>query len=902
MDEMIQAVTLVAELREEITEKIKQGRLPEQKLLDTIAGLLEEMASALQLKLKNKEWEKFYRNIRSGYIPIDLCERLQHWENEALQLIRQDMDEGICNICKKRVKYMPVSECFREQQKKYGFPYWNAVFESLSRKHRTCPECLSMDRDRMISLFLDMLSAETGKRLKVLHIAPSKALERYLAERDDIEYETIDLYMQNVSFQVDIQDMPMINDETYDIVICSHILEHVEDDRRAMLELKRVLKETGVCIFLVPLVIGADKTDEALGLSSDDNWRRFGQDDHVRLYGKEDFLKRLIQAGYQVRILKADYFDKEIWKQNGLSDIHCLYVASKKDIGFGVEPYQVKEYGEEELVSVIIPTYNRESLIERSVNSVLRQTYQHLEVIIVDDASTDRTEEVVRKIEDERVRYIRLEKKEGANHARNIGVRSACGKYVAFNDSDDEWLPTKLEKQMKLMMQSAQDVGCVYCLMTRYDDRHTIVRELETVPDMEDVGENAVGDLFRFMQGYTFISTQTLLLKKEAIEEAGYFNERLKRMQEWEMLLRVAWKWKFTLVQEKLVNAYVQGDRITTNAEALMDTVRYVIELYDLSRSNVKAYAGLILKGVGVLKSTSLQEAYVEKVIADIKKDDIFSEEKIKEFHEELMTNVFDKKRKDSAWSAEDTLWQKSSKHIQTIAEQNNRMLNEILWAQVFNSSRNGYPWLPSDIALWPGRWAVGYQYMYVVSRLLDTVHPKNILETGLGQSTRLTGSYVRYMSERCSCRHLVIEHDQNWIDAFRQDFSLSDATQIILRKLGAANLGGSDRDSLSFVYMDLDEVIKGQKFDFISLDGPYGTNVPAGYSRADILAYLPDCLEENFCIVLDDYERNGEKNTVKCIQEIMTEHHIEYFETVYRGTQDLYLLASKEWKFLCTL
>ena len=101
---------------------------------------------------------------------------------------------------------------------------------------------------------------------------------------------------------------------------------------------------------------------------------------------------------------------------------------------------------------------------------------------------------------------------------------------------------------------------------------------------------------------------------------------------------------------------------------------------------------------------------------------------------------------------------------------------------------------------------------------------------------------------------------------------------------------------------MDLDEVIKGQKFDFISLDGPYGTNVPAGYSRADILAYLPDCLEENFCIVLDDYERNGEKNTVKCIQEIMTEHHIEYFETVYRGTQDLYLLASKEWKFLCTL
>lgn len=683
-----------------------------------------------------------------------------------------------------------------------------------------------MDRDRMISLFLDTLRPESGKRLKVLQIAPSKALGRYLMERDDIEYETTDLHMEDVSFHADIQHMPMIKEETYDIVICSHILEHVEDDRKAMLELKRILKEDGVCIFLVPLVIGSDKTDEAFGLSAGENWERFGQDDHARLYGREDFLRRLIQAGYRVHILRAEHFGEDVWKQNGLSAIHCLYVASKKDIGLGVEPYQVEEY-EEELVSVIIPTYNRESLIARSVKSVLNQTYQHLEVIVVDDASTDRTKEVVQEIEDERVRYIRLEENAGANHARNTGVKMAGGRYVAFNDSDDEWLPTKLEKQMRLMHQSSPDVGCVYCVMTLYDARQSPVRELRVDPDLETIGEDAVGDIFYFMQGHAFISTQTMLLRKEAIEEAGYFDENIHRLQDWELLLRIAQRWKFTLVQEKLVNAYRQVDCITANAEAFIDAVRYAIRLYDLGKSNVKAYeqwiVGLV---VGELKNMLSHEGYKEKIVADIEKDGVLSEEKIREIREYLRigkikkseTCITDMREQEIDLPADIGGWGKCIEEIRDGIEQNNRILNEILWAQVFNSSRSGYKWLADDIALWPGRWAVGYQYMYVVARMLDAIHPKRILETRLGQSTRLIGSYVNYMAAECDLQHFVIEHDQNWIDTFRQGFSLCDATQIIRKELGVAKFTGQDGDSLTYVYSDLDDVIKGKKFEFISL------------------------------------------------------------------------------------
>ena len=635
MEEKMQAVLLAAELREQAAEKMKQGILPERGLLEVLAGLLEAVAGAFWPGLYNSEWELFYHNMHSGYIPVDFIERLRQWEEEAFELIRGDMDEGVCNICRKTVSYLPASGWFREEQKKHGFPYWNLVFESESKKSELCPVCHSFGRDRMISLLLDRLKPAEGEKLKVLHIAPAPALNQYLERRTDIEYETTDLCMDDVSFHADIQNMQMIEDAVYDVIICSHILEHVEDDRKAMLELRRILKEDGVCIFLVPLIIGsgrADKTDEAFGLSADENWRQFGQYDHARLYGKEDFLNRLMEAGYRVHILKGDYFGEEIWRQNGLSDIHCLYAASKKDIGLGVEPYQAAVY-EEELVSVVIPVYNREKLIERSVKSILNQTYKNLEMIVVDDASTDRIEMVVQEIKDTRIRYIRLEENGGAGRARNAGVKAARGKYIAFNDSDDEWLPTKLEKQMKLMRQSeSENVGCVYCMMTRYFQEIPSSREPERVPDMEHVGENAIGDLFHFMQRCIFVSTQMLLLKKKVIEEAGYFNEDLKNLEDWEFLLRVAQKCKFTLVQESLVNVYVQKERVTANAEGFIDAIRYVIRLYDLHKTNIAAYKWLIMDGiVDYMKNASLPEGYMRKIISEIEQDHVFPQKTIQE-------------------------------------------------------------------------------------------------------------------------------------------------------------------------------------------------------------------------------------------------------------------------------
>lgn len=100
-------------------------------------------------------------------------------------------------------------------------------------------------------------------------------------------------------------------------------------------------------------------------------------------------------------------------------------------------------------VSVVIPTYNRANLISRSIMSVLSQTYQDFEIIVVDDASTDGTKDVVKSFADSRIRYLRNKKNRGPSIARNIGIHKSVGKTIAFLDSDDEWKSMKLEKQIE---------------------------------------------------------------------------------------------------------------------------------------------------------------------------------------------------------------------------------------------------------------------------------------------------------------------------------------------------------------------------------------------------------------------------------------------------------------------
>ena len=116
-------------------------------------------------------------------------------------------------------------------------------------------------------------------------------------------------------------------------------------------------------------------------------------------------------------------------------------------------------------ISVIIPTYNRGYSIIECLNSVLEQTYKNIEILVIDDCSTDNTESLISKIEDDRVKYIKLNEKKGASFARNIGIKYATGKYISFQDSDDIYHKDKIEKQYKNLIKKNSDIDfCRVCL------------------------------------------------------------------------------------------------------------------------------------------------------------------------------------------------------------------------------------------------------------------------------------------------------------------------------------------------------------------------------------------------------------------------------------------------------
>lgn len=234
-----------------------------------------------------------------------------------------------CNACGSEVFFNPIPAGYEAMRKKYGFLYWNADFQLESRENYSCPVCGAYDRDRLMIAFLEEVQPERGEMLRMLQVAPSPAIERYGLGREDILYESTDLMMSGVTFQADLQHMDMVDDETYDIIVCSHVLEHVEEDAKAMGELHRILKPEGVCLVLVPLIVGKQDTEEQWGCSEEENWRRFGQRDHSRLYGRDDFIRRLQGAGFYVNELGKDWFGEEFYQDYGFDELSILYVATK---------------------------------------------------------------------------------------------------------------------------------------------------------------------------------------------------------------------------------------------------------------------------------------------------------------------------------------------------------------------------------------------------------------------------------------------------------------------------------------------------------------------------------------------------------------------------------------------
>ena len=227
-------------------------------------------------------------------------------------------------------------------------------------------------------------------------------------------------------------------------------------------------------------------------------------------------------------------------------------------------------------VSVIIPIYNRADLLPRAMSSVLNQTFQDFELIIVDDGSTDNTKQVVEEFQkkDKRIKYIWQENSGGPAKPRNIGIKDSQGEYIAFLDSDDDWLPEKLEKQLEIFEKNRQtNLGFVGCnaLIVKEDK----IQEYKT-PKYKNI-------LPKILENDFIWSCSSVIIKKLVLDKVGFFDENLKIGDDWDMWIRIIiYDYSFDFVDEPLFKYYIHSENTSApkNIKKMVVENNYILEKY----------------------------------------------------------------------------------------------------------------------------------------------------------------------------------------------------------------------------------------------------------------------------------------------------------------------------------
>ena len=215
----------------------------------------------------------------------------------------------------------------------------------------------------------------------------------------------------------------------------------------------------------------------------------------------------------------------------------------------------------EPLVSVIIPNYNYENFIVRTVESVFSQTYKNFEIVVVDDGSNDNSIKVLNTFGN-KIKIIEQENA-GVSAARNNGVKNSTGDYIAFLDADDVWLPEKLEKQMK-KFETDSETGFVHSSMK------LINSEDKQIGEICNGMEGQVSEEFlRFKKGVVVGAGSTGVVKREIFNEIGGFDSRLSTAADWDFCYRIAKKYKIGFVEEPLVLYLIHDSNMHSNISVM---------------------------------------------------------------------------------------------------------------------------------------------------------------------------------------------------------------------------------------------------------------------------------------------------------------------------------------------
>lgn len=260
--------------------------------------------------------------------PFDHLRRAYH---SARQRARMALGDKRCPVCQRNTDaFAPIPEYFAINQRRYGFVAPSTQDETCNVAAYGCPHCGASDRERLYALWLATWLPRIDPAFTLIDFAPAPALRTHLRNRYRIRYRTADLFMEDVDDKVDLCSMFIYPDNSIDAFICSHILEHVVDDLRAMSELFRILRPGGQGITMVPIPLGTTEAREGLSYATEeDRWRHYGQGDHVRIYSRPVFIERLSRVGFVVTPWDARRFGRDTLNRHGISPTSVLYVVSK---------------------------------------------------------------------------------------------------------------------------------------------------------------------------------------------------------------------------------------------------------------------------------------------------------------------------------------------------------------------------------------------------------------------------------------------------------------------------------------------------------------------------------------------------------------------------------------------
>ena len=291
-------------------------------------------------------------------------------------------------------------------------------------KNTICPNCSSDMRHRFAYKFLTTRTNFCTHPLKLIHFAPEKWLAMKIQDMGNIDYVPVDINPAKFDYmdvrQADSTDLPF-EDETFDALIMTHVLEHVFDDTKAIQEMHRVLRNDAWAMIAVPTI--GEKTHDDPSLSPEDREKIHGIDQHHRLYGTDlaDKLEssRLITKIFEFTDIGCDFADLEHPSPHIDSDKYIFYCKKKIP-----------------KLSVITVTYNAGAVLEKTLQSLVNQTFDDIELIIIDGNSTDNTVKIIHQYSDE-IEYWISEADGGIYDAMNKGLAAAKGEYVQFLNAGD---------------------------------------------------------------------------------------------------------------------------------------------------------------------------------------------------------------------------------------------------------------------------------------------------------------------------------------------------------------------------------------------------------------------------------------------------------------------------------